>query len=459
MKQRILILDDERSICLSLSLALRRDYEVDTAQTAAEGLEKLASGAFHLVLLDLMIGEDDGIQVLRQIKSLDRSIAVIVITAFGSVRSSVEAMKQGAFTYLTKPVDLEELRIYIRQALEYRELNDRIAHLTSELDTKYEHYGMQGNSAAMQQVYGLISKVKNADASVVITGESGTGKELVARAIHFSGPRKAGKFVEINCAAIPEGLLEDEFFGHRKGAFTGALRDTVGKFALADGGTLFLDEIGDMPLSLQGKLLRALQEQEITPIGSNEVIRVDVRVLAATNRNLLELVERGEFRADLYYRLHVMEIRMPPLRERKEDIALLCGYYLREYAAARQLPPFEMDSEALETLLRYDFPGNVRQLFNILEYAALVCENRQIRSRDLPEEVLRASAPVRQEAAAPPPRLEDQLAGMPLRELERIAILATLEKNGGRRAATARDLGISERSLRYKIQEYGVEQQ
>jgi two-component system response regulator AtoC len=450
-KPRVLIIDDEQSITVSLTLALRGEFDVHAALTAAEGLEAFRTGSYQLVLLDLRIGGDDGLQVLERLKAISEKAAVIVITAFGTIRSSVDAMKKGAFTYLSKPVDLEELKIYMYQALRYQELNNTIASLTDELSAKYDDDGLQGSSAAIRQVRSMIARLKNADASVVVTGESGTGKELVARALHFSGKRKMGRFVEVNCAAIPEGLLESEFFGYRKGAFTGAVQDTVGKFEQADGGTLFLDELGDMPLGLQAKFLRALQERSITPIGSSAPIRVDVRVVAATNQNLAELVRQGKFREDLYYRLHVMEICVPPLRERREDIMILCAFFLSQYAKSRDLPPFELTPDALDALIGYSYPGNVRQLFNILEFAALMCADQRITAANLPQEVLREKAPG---PAGGEERLEELIADMPLRELERLAILATLKKNNGQKKRTAQKLGISDRNLRYKLQEY-----
>ena len=450
MKPRVLIIDDEQNLIVSLTLALRSEFDVSAALTAEEGVEKFRTGQFCLALLDLKINEDDGLQVLEQLKAISKNAAVIVITAFGSIRSSVEAMKRGAFTYLTKPVDLEELKIYMRQAIHFQELNQAVDHLTDALNAKYDDYGMQGNSEAICRVRGMISKLKNVEASVVVTGESGTGKELVARALHFSGARKMGNFVEVNCAAIPDGLLESEFFGHRKGAFTGAVQDMEGKFQQADGGTLFLDEIGELPLPLQVKFLRALQEHVVTPIGSAAPVHVDVRVVAATNQNLEELVRQGKFREDLYYRLHVMEIHVPPLRERREDIMVLCGYYLSGYAKSHGLPPFELTPEALDVLMRYSYPGNVRQLFNVLEFSALMCTDGRITVANLPQELLR---PVSGDGSAP--ELDDLLADIPLRELERKAILATLKKNHGQKKAAAQKLGISDRNLRYKLQEYG----
>lgn len=455
MKPRVLIIDDEQNILVSLTLALRSEFAVETALTAGEGVEKFRVGNFQLVLLDLMINDDDGLQVLEQLKAISDKAAFIVITAFGSIRSSVDAVKKGAFTYLTKPVDLEELKIYMYQALQYQELNKTIANLTNELNAKYDNYGIQGNSEAIGRVRNMISRLKDVDASVVITGESGTGKELIARALHYSGARKMGKFVAINCAAIPEGLLESEFFGHKKGSFTGAVQDIVGKFEQADKGTLFLDEIGDMPLSLQIKFLRSLQEQVITPIGSATPIHVDVRVIAATNRNLTELIRQGQFREDLYYRLHVMEICVPPLRERPEDIMVLCGHFLSQYAKTHHTLPFELAPDALDALNHYSYPGNVRQLFNVLEYAALMCTDQRITAANLPMEVLQESHLSGAEAAVQEPRLSDLIVDMPLRDLERMAILATLEKNNGQKKITAQKLGISDRNLRYKLQEYG----
>lgn len=467
MRPHILIIDDEPAICASLSLALKGEYEVSVCMDAAGGLKNVREEGCDLVLLDLRIGSQDGIETLKEIKATDPGIAVIMMTAYGSIRSSVDAMKNGAFTYLSKPLDVEELRIFIRQALEFRNLSQRVTYLSNELKSRYRYGEMIGKSPAMQEVYSLIEKVKDEDVGVTISGESGTGKELAARAVHYQSRRRDEMFVAVNCAAIPEGLLEEEFFGHKKGSFTGALSDKKGKFELADRGTLFLDEIGDMPLSLQGKLLRVLQQKEFTPIGGTQSRKIDVRVIAATNRDLQEMIRVGSFRQDLYYRINVVELKLPPLRERKQDIPLLCDYFLKQYAESRHKPVARLSEPARQRLLEYDYPGNVRELANILEYASILAGSDAIGAGDLPINLKSASQA--EETAekppedAPPPQKPGGSApgsrnfgGMTLQEIEREAIAQCLERNGGRQKPTAQALGISERGLRNKIKQYGL---
>ncbi len=455
MKSAILIIDDERAICASLTLALEKDYKVIAVTDAQTGLQMVLEQSFDLVLLDLRIGDQDGIKVLEQIKAYDSTIAVIIMTAYGSIRSSVEAMKHGAFSYLSKPLDLEELMIFIRQALEFRYLNDRVEYLSKELESRYTYGGMIGKSSAMQQVYQMIEKVKDVNTSVTITGESGTGKELVARAIHYQSKRKNRKFVEVNCAAIPEGLLEEEFFGHKKGSFTGAVDDKKGKFELADEGTLFLDEVGDMPLILQGKLLRVLEQKQFTPIGGNEVKTIDVRVIAATNRDLRAMVKEGSFRRDLFYRLNIVEIHLPPLRERKQDIPLLIQHFLQKYSEEQEKKLPGMTVEAERLLLSYHYPGNVRELANALEYAVILTSEDYIEIEDLPLQIQEEGIQgEKRKSLRQGLSLEEQLAGLSMNEVERIVIGAALKRNGGRQKITAQELGISERGLRNKIKEY-----
>ena len=350
-------------------------------QTVDEGLCLLEKETFDLVLLDLIIGSHNGVEVLKSIKAYDESIVVIMMTAFGSIKTSVDAMKNGAFTYLTKPLDLDELKVFIKQALTVRRLSDDVNFLSGELKQRFQYQEMIGKSPRMQEVYGLIEKLKNVDSNVTITGESGTGKELVARALHFSGKRKNERFVVINCAAIPENLLEDELFGHKRGAFTGATQDKKGRFEIANRGTVFLDEIGDMPLGLQSKLLRVIQQKEFTPLGSTDTRKVDVRIIAATNRNLKKLVSEGKFREDLYYRLNVINIHMPALRERKEDIPLLCKYFIKLFNREQNKNVQRLSPEAEKLLLLYDYPGNVRQLANIIEHA-MILTNREVIGRE-----------------------------------------------------------------------------
>ncbi|MBR6575394.1 MAG: sigma-54-dependent Fis family transcriptional regulator [Clostridia bacterium] len=453
MKPIVWIIDDEQGICVSLSLALKKDYQVSTFNSAAPALERMKTESCDVVLLDLKLQEEDGMEVLRQIKQEHPDVSVIMMTAFGSIGSSVEAIKAGAYTYLTKPLDLEQLKLFLSQTMEIRKMNEQIRFLSDELRSRQTFQKIVGESDVMQRVYARINQVKDVDASVLITGESGTGKELVARAIHDEGKRKNERFVVVNCAAIPENLLELEFFGYRKGSFTGATQDRKGKLELADKGTIFLDEIGDMPLNLQGKLLRALQEKEFSPVGSSEVRHTDVRVIAATNQDLKAMIAQQKFRQDLYYRLNVVEITMPPLRDRMSDVPLLCAHFLHQSASEMNKDSKGLTPAAQEALMRYSYPGNVRQLANILEYATIISGNGLIDVDDLPDEV---SGPQLQQEQ-PQALSEEFLATTSLKELERLAVIATLKKNNGRRDKTADDLGISKRGLLNKIKEYGIQ--
>ena len=454
MKRRILIIDDELSTCELLSLALRHNYDIRYATTAAEGLSTIERESIDLVLLDLVIGNEDGIKILKRIKKYDKSISVIMITAFGSIKTTVEAIKEGAFTYLSKPLDVEDLIVFIEQALTVRRLNDDVGFFSDELKQRYMYHEMIGKSQLMQHVYDLIEKLKNVDSNVVISGESGTGKELAARAIHYSGKRSKERFVVINCAAIPENLLEDELFGHKRGSFTGAIQDKKGKFEIADHGTVFLDEIGDMPLGLQSKLLRVIQEKEITALGSSDVRKIDVRIIAATNRNLMDMMLEGSFREDLYYRLNVMNIQMPTLRERKEDIPMLCDHFIKQFNREQNKSVKQISSEAEKLLLAYDYPGNVRQLANIIEHAMILSNSDEIDVGNLPLEV--QSNTIYRDVQNTELSLGHLIAGLPIKQLERLWIKATLKKNGGRRDFTAKELEISVRNLQNKIKEYDI---
>lgn len=454
MKQKILIIDDELSTCTFLSLALKKFYDTIYATSAGAGLDLIKKDIFDLVLLDMIIGTDNGLDVLKEIKAYDNSITVIMMTAFGSIRTSVDAMKNGAFTYLAKPLDLDELHVFIKQALTVRRLSDDVDFLSKELEQRFHYQEMIGKSAPMQNVYKLIDKLKDVDSNVAIVGESGTGKELAARALHFSGKRKNERFVVINCAAIPENLLEDELFGHRRGSFTGALDDKKGRFEIANRGTIFLDEIGDMPISLQSKLLRVIQQKEFNPIGSNETRKVDVRIIAATNRCLEKLVSEGKFREDLFYRLNVISIAMPALRERKEDIPMLCSHFIKEFNADQNKSVQRITQEAAELLYSYDYPGNIRQLANIIEHAMILTTTEEISVGHLPIEIYRDSS--KSNLDYKDIDIQDMLAGLPMREVERMTISGTLRLNRGRRDLTAQSLGISIRSLQNKIKEYNL---
>ena len=451
MNRTVYIIDDEPSICVSLQLALKNLYRVKTFTSSLPALANMEAEGADIVLLDLRLGEENGLEVLERIKRIDPNTEVIMMTAFGSIDTSVNAMQKGAFTYLTKPINIEELKVIMQQAGNIRKLNEQIYYLSDQLESKSRFDAIIGESAPMQRVYMLIDRVKDIDTNVLITGESGTGKELVARAIHNAGKRYRERFVVVNCAAIPENLLELEFFGYKRGAFTGAMQDKKGKLEQADNGTLFLDEIGDMPLGLQSKLLRALQDKEFTPVGGSTPIKVDTRILAATNRDLPALIAEGRFREDLYYRLNVMEIKLPPLRERQGDIAILGNYLLGKFSAELNKPIRAITPEAKEMLERLPYPGNVRQLANILEYACILCQDGVISKEDFPEYVTRSDG-----AGPSGDSIDDYLSSHSLKDIEKRAIEATLQRCGGKRVATAAQLGISKRGLLNKLKEYGV---
>ena len=451
MNRTVYIIDDEPSICVSLQLALKNLYRVKTFTSSLPALASMEAEGTDIVLLDLRLGEENGLEVLERIKRIDPNTEVIMMTAFGSIDTSVNAMQKGAFTYLTKPINIEELKVIMQQAGNIRKLNEQIYYLSDQLESKSRFDAIIGESAPMQRVYMLIDRVKDIDTNVLITGESGTGKELVARAIHNAGKRYRERFVVVNCAAIPENLLELEFFGYKRGAFTGAMQDKKGKLEQADNGTLFLDEIGDMPLGLQSKLLRALQDKEFTPVGGSTPIKVDTRILAATNRDLPALIAEGRFREDLYYRLNVMEIKLPPLRERQGDIAILSNYLLGKFSSELNKPIRAITPEAKEMLERLPYPGNVRQLANILEYACILCQDGVISKEDFPEYVTRSDG-----AGPSGDSIDDYLSSHSLKDIEKRAIEATLQRCGGKRVATAAQLGISKRGLLNKLKEYGV---
>jgi len=454
--KKILIIDDEKYICSSLTYALEDKYQIKATMDPSEGIEIIKNSQIDLVLLDLKIGEVDGLKLLDEIKKIDEKTVVIIMTAYGSIMSSVDAMKKGAHTYLTKPLNLEELYITVEQALNYKELNEKVEYLSEELKNKYEYKGIIGKSKSMREIFSLIERLKDIDTGVLISGESGTGKELVARAIHFSGKRKDKNFVEVNCAAIPEGLLEEEFFGHKKGTFTNAIADKVGKFQYADGGTIFLDEIGDMSLTLQSKLLRVLQDKKFIPLGSNEIVSTDVRIISATNKDLKKMVKDGMFRRDLYFRLNILEIKIAPLRERKDDLPLLFKHFIEIYNKEMDKNISGLTTQAKKFLLDYSYPGNVRELSNIIERGVILTSTDKIDSDSLPYNVLEGVKKKGYENNFTSEDINelDNLLGLTLKDVERILIKKCLNKNNGHKKNTAEMLGISERGLRNKIKEY-----
>lgn len=445
---KILIIDDEASILTALTFALEDTYEVSTFADPEAALTLLETETFHLCLLDLKIGTIDGIEILKRIKNIQPSIEIIMITAYGSIESSVSALQSGAFSYITKPIDINELQLNLDRAVRYKHLNSQVEYLSKELEGKYRYRELIGSSKAMQPVYKMIDKVKDVDSTILITGKSGTGKELVVRAIHFSGKRQKGVLEIINCAAIPEPLLESELFGYEKGAFTGATRSKPGKFEIAQGGTIFLDEIGDMPQPLQVKLLRVLQSKKISRLGSNKTINLDVRVIAATNMDLAQAIVEKTFREDLYFRINVIEIQLPPLSERKEDIPLLVAHYIRRFNSEQNLNVQQFTREALSRLATYSYPGNIRELVNIIEYSMVMSSGSEVGVQDLPENLKSSSLNLssdQHELSLRP------FVGLSMRELEEKFIKETLEVLNGHRRKTAETLGISERSLRYRL--------
>ena len=447
----ILVVDDDPGVRESFRLMLEDDYEVLDAGDGATALEVLRVTQVDLVLLDIRLPEADGIEVLERIKALDEGVEVVLATAVKTVRTAVAAMKLGAFDYLTKPFEEDELLAVVRRALEKRSLEREVTFLRGELARTHDVEEIIGRHPAMQKLQRVIAQVAPTSATVLITGESGTGKELVARAIHRQGPRRDKPFVPVNPAAIAETLIESELFGHEKGAFTGAYQRKLGKFELAQGGTLFLDEIGTLKPELQAKLLRVLQEREIERVGGTRPIRIDVRVVAATNANLDEAVARGAFREDLYYRLNVVPIHVPPLRERADDIPLLVEHFVRHLAQAFNRPVEGVSPEALAALRQYRWRGNVRELQNIIERCVVLAEGPTIQLNDLPLDILLPEHRTRVRAADTLP-LKDATE-----QFERQIILRVLERVKGNQSEAARILGVHRNSLKRLLARWGVE--
>lgn len=382
---RILLIDDDDTGREALCLLLRSaSCKVTTAATGEEALALLLRDSFHLILLDLFLPDRSGIEVLQNARRTAPAAEVIVITGYASAETAVQAMKEGAFDYITKPVNFDELRLVIAKALEKQQLLSENIYLKKQLQDRFEFSNIIGSSPAMKMLFERMSRIVKTDSTVLITGESGTGKELAARAIHYNGARKSRPFIAVNCSAIPEALLESELFGHVRGAFTGAHKDKPGKFETANHGTIFLDEIGTMPQHLQTKLLRVLQEQEVERIGSNRPVKLDVRVISATNLDLEHEIRQGRFREDLYYRLNVIPLHLPPLRERRQDIMPLAGFFLEKYCRLMTRDPMSISAQALDILEQYAWPGNVRELENLVERLVALTEGDIIRPEDLP---------------------------------------------------------------------------
>ncbi|MGB9629440.1 MAG: sigma-54-dependent transcriptional regulator, partial [Thermodesulfobacteriota bacterium] len=389
--RKVLIVDDELGTRESLKMILKKDYEVLLAKDAEEAFIKIKEHSPDVVLLDILLPDLDGLKVLEKIKQSDPEIIVIMITATKTVKTAVEAMKLGAHDYITKPFDLDELRLIISRSVSAKALKEENRRLWEEIDKNYGFGNIIGKSKGMREIYKMIRQIANSKSTVLIMGESGTGKELISRAIHYNSNRKNFPFITINCAAIPETLIESELFGHEKGAFTDAIRTKKGLFEEADGGTLFLDEIGELSLTTQAKILRFLEEKEFNRVGGSKTIKVDVRLITATNKDLTQLIKKGGFREDLYYRINVVPILLPPLRERREDIPLLIDHFIKKFNAENNKNVKGIQPEALEVMMNYEWPGNVRELENLMERVIALTTNEYIQPKELPFSLINLS--------------------------------------------------------------------
>lgn len=453
-KKRVLLIDDEARVRTSLKMVLEPSYDILQAADAQEGLDVFRKEGPDLVLLDVILPGTDGLAVLQTLRSESKMVPVIMLTGTKSVKTAVDAMKLGAADYLSKPFDVDELRIVIDRALNSLELEREVKQLRSQVVQRYAFHNLIGKSSGMQEIYAKIEQVADSRTTVLITGESGTGKELVAKALHYNSSRRERPFIALNCAALPETLIESELFGHEKGSFTDATARRTGQFEMANTGTLFLDEIGDLSPVTQAKLLRVLQEREFTRIGGVQPIKVDVRIVAATNKNLDELVRKGQFREDLYYRINVISLYLPPLRDRGEDIALLGKHFLAKRVEEEKRPHIEFSKDALELLVRYPWPGNVRELENIVEQAFIWSNNAEhIVPEHLPA-ILKGdvrSASLHDDTISG--RLSLEKAVM---EFEREIILDALKRTNYVQTHAANLLGISRRMLKYRMDSLGI---
>ena len=457
MQTRILVADDELSMREFLTILLEREgYTVDAAPNAEAALTLFETNSYELVISDVNMPGLDGLQLLERIKRDSPDTAVLLVTAFSTAEQAVEAMKLGAYDYIAKPFKVEEIKVLVRNALEKRSLRQENVRLKQAIEERYSFSGIIGKSRKMRDVYTIIEKVAASTVNVLISGESGTGKELVAKAIHFNSARRNMPFVAVNCGAIPETLMESEFFGHKKGSFTGAVSDRAGLFEQAEGGTLFLDEIGEVPIQLQAKLLRVLQERRFRRIGGTEESSADVRVIAASNRDLQEQVREGQFREDLYYRVNVVQVQLPPLRDRPEDIPPLVEHFYRKFART-PVPSVIIAPDALKALMEYPFPGNVRELENLVE-RCLVLGGTTITCGCFPPSITSC------EKTRQPAGMEEiPVVGMDLEAyldgIEKCFLLQALEKSGGVKKKAAELLGLSFRSFRYRLAKFGMDEE
>ncbi len=452
----VLVVDDDPGHRTTLQTIMRSwGYTVDAADDGDVAVDKVRQRPYDLILMDVRMAAMSGIEALKRIKDYNPAIPILIMTAYSSVESAVEALKSGAYDYLTKPLDFEVLKLTIERALEHTELKEENRLLKQQLQAGFDMRRIIGKSRAMKTLLEMTAMIAASEATVLITGESGTGKELIARAIHFNSGRRDNPLVVVNCAALTDTLLESELFGHERGAFTGADRRREGRFMQADGGTIFLDEIGETSPVMQAKLLRVIQEREIQRVGGEKPLKVDVRILAATNRDLEKAVAEGRFREDLYYRLNVVTLPMPPLRERIDDIPLLAQHFVQHYARKNRKSVQGFSPLAMDMLLKYEWPGNVRELENAVERAVILLTGDLISEKELPLSITRAySGPAAPMPEVPAPASEKE--PRPLDEIEREAILAALEAAGGNKSEAARRLGINRKTLHKKLRSYGV---
>ncbi|WP_147820151.1 sigma-54-dependent transcriptional regulator [Salidesulfovibrio onnuriiensis] len=453
MSAMILVVDDDKAHLSMLETMLKGwGYAVEGVEDGADAIERVKEGPFDAVLMDVRMTKVGGIEALGRIKEYNPAIPVVIMTAYSSVDTAVEAMKLGAYDYLTKPLNFDELKIALERSLDHMTLIRENQSLKERISEDASLTSIIGNSDPMRELVGMVKTVASTEATILISGESGTGKELFAKAIHTNSNRKKAPLVTVNCAALTDTLLESELFGHEKGAFTGADKKRDGRFMQADGGSIFLDEVGEIPMPMQAKLLRAIQEREIQRVGSDKVLKVDVRIIAATNRDLLAEVEKGTFREDLYYRLNVVNLWIPSLRERGEDVPLLAAFFLKRFSERNRKPIKGFTPTAMDALVKYDWPGNVRELENAVERAVIMAAGEYVSERDLPPAVTRHF-----ESAGGSNGGQPLVGGKSLQEIETVAIEETLAQTGGNKSETAKLLGISRTTLDNKIRKYGVD--
>jgi two-component system response regulator HydG len=451
-KPTVLVVDDDSGHLAALQTIMKSwGYAVEGTDDGVGAVARVKEEPFDLILMDVRMTEMSGLEALKAIKEYNPAIPILIMTAYSSVESAVEALKAGAYDYLTKPLDFEVLKLVVERALEHTRLKAENLDLKEKLLGSFALVSIIGKSDPMKELLAMVAMVAGTEATALITGESGTGKELVAKAIHYNSPRKGRPFVVVNCAALTETLLESELFGHEKGAFTGAERRREGRFMQANTGTIFLDEIGEMSSTMQAKLLRVIQEREIQRVGSDVILKVDVRILAATNRDLLEEVASGRFREDLFYRLNVVSLKVPPLKERQEDIPLLAQHFLDRYSDKNGKRVKGFTPLAMDMLLKYGWPGNVRELENAVERAVILVPGEYISERELPLSIIQAYP----HSKEPPPLPTASLRPQSLDEVEREAILSALAATEGNKSEAARRLGITRKTLHKKLQQYG----